>query len=88
MKPCRPSSSPSPSLSFFFFLLNSQTRKEGESVEAFANRVQALIAQKARLKVAPWDGYLKYYNLAEKHPDLIENQRRQYSAVIKKYAEE
>ena len=25
-----------------------------------------MIADKARLKVAPWDGYLKYYNLGEK----------------------
>lgn len=28
--------------------------------------MQRLIAGKARLKVAPWDGYLKYYNLGEK----------------------
>jgi hypothetical protein len=25
-----------------------------------------LATEKGRLKVAPWDGYLKYYNLAEK----------------------
>ena len=26
----------------------------------------SLPADKARLRVAPWDGYLKYYNLGEK----------------------
>jgi len=26
--------------------------------------------------VVPWDGYLKYYNLGEKHPQLIEKRRK------------
>jgi hypothetical protein len=26
--------------------------------------------------VVPWDGYLKYYNLGEKHPGLIEKRRK------------
>jgi hypothetical protein len=29
----------------------------------------------AKLRVVPWDGYLKYYNLGEKHPQLIEKRR-------------
>jgi hypothetical protein len=30
----------------------------------------------AKLRVVPWDGYLKYYNLGEKHPQLIEKRRK------------
>ena len=26
--------------------------------------------------MVPWDGYLKYYNLGEKHPQLIEKRRK------------
>lgn len=37
---------------------------EGESSSEFATRVQCMIAMKAGLRVVPWDGYLKYYNLA------------------------
>lgn len=48
------------------YFLEPQTRGEGESAQEFAERVQRLIADRARLKVAPWDGYLKYYNLGEK----------------------
>ena len=43
-----------------------QTQKEGESSQQFAERVQTLIAKRAGLKAVPWDGYLKYYNLAAK----------------------
>ena len=46
--------------------LEPQTRRPDESAQQFAERVQRLIAERARLKVAPWDGYLKYYNLGEK----------------------
>ena len=35
-----------------------------------------MIAQRAGLTIAPWDGYLKYYNLGAKHPDLIEKRRK------------
>lgn len=30
----------------------------------------------------PWDGYLKYYNLGEKHPGLIEKRRRVRAGVV------
>jgi hypothetical protein len=30
----------------------------------------------AHLRIVPWDGYLKYYNLGEKHPQLIEKRRK------------
>ena len=43
-----------------------QAQKEGESSQQFAERVQTLIAKRAGLKAVPWDGYLKYYNLAVK----------------------
>ena len=43
-----------------------QAQKEGESSQQFAERVQTLIAKRAGLKAVPWDGYLKYYNLAAK----------------------
>jgi glycerol-3-phosphate O-acyltransferase 3/4 len=61
------------------YFLEPQTRKEGESAAAFAERVQHMIAKKIGLKIAPWDGYLKYYNLGERHPDLIEKQRKVYA---------
>lgn len=41
------------------FFLPPQTRSKGESAQQFAERVQGLIAGRAKLKVAPWDGYLK-----------------------------
>jgi hypothetical protein len=35
-----------------------------------------MIARQAGLRVVPWDGYLKYYNLGDKHPALIEKRRK------------
>lgn len=67
------------------YFMEPQTRRDGETSQAFAERVQHLIADRAHLKIAPWDGYLKYYNLAEKHPDLIEKQRRVYSDCLRKH---
>lgn len=40
--------------------------QEGESAVDFAQRVQKMIADVAQLRIVPWDGYLKYYNLASK----------------------
>ncbi|KAK9790569.1 hypothetical protein WJX73_010646 [Symbiochloris irregularis] len=58
------------------YFLEPQTQGPEERSDQFADRVQRLIAKRANLKIAPWDGYLKYYNLAAKHPDLIEKRRR------------
>jgi glycerol-3-phosphate O-acyltransferase 3/4 len=69
------------------YFLEPQSRRPGETAQQFAERVQRMIADKARLRVAPWDGYLKYYNLGEKHPDLIEKQRRSFSQAIRAYAD-
>jgi phosphate/sulfate permease len=48
------------------YFLPPQKIQDGESGADFANRVQAMIAEVAQLRQVPWDGYLKYYNLAEK----------------------
>lgn len=39
--------------------LPPQTRAKDETAQQFAERVQSLIAARANLKIAPWDGYLK-----------------------------
>ena len=48
------------------YFLPPQTKGKDESSQQFAERVQKLIAHRAKLHVAPWDGYLKYYNLGDK----------------------
>ena len=48
------------------YFLEPQTKLPDESAQQFAERVQQLIAKKAKLTIAPWDGYLKYYNLGKK----------------------
>eukprot|EP00798_Chlamydomonas_sp_ICE-L_P011855 gene11855-14960_t len=59
--------------------LEPQQRRDGESVDDFASRVQKMIAGRAKLKVVKWDGYLKYYNLGEKNPGLIEKRRKVFA---------
>ena len=58
------------------WFLEPQAARPGETPQLFAERVQRMIAQRAGLTIAPWDGYLKYYNLGAKHPDLIEKRRK------------
>ena len=48
------------------YFLEPQVKGEDESSQQFAERVQRMIASRAKLKIAPWDGYLKYYNLASR----------------------
>lgn len=48
------------------YFLEPQTKHKDESAQQFAERVQKLIASRAKLHIAPWDGYLKYYNLGDK----------------------
>ena len=48
------------------YFLEPQTKHKDESSQQFAERVQKLIASRAKLHIAPWDGYLKYYNLGDK----------------------
>ena len=67
------------------WFLEPQQRREGETATAFASRVQKMIADKAGLKIAPWDGCLKYYNLAEKYPEMVEKQRKTYADRLKKW---
>ena len=65
--------------------LPPQVRRPGENAEMFASRVQPMIADAAKLRVVPWDGYLKYYNLGEKNPGLIETRRRVLADVLRGY---
>eukprot|EP01025_Chloroclados_australasicus_P049088 TRINITY_DN557_c0_g1_i4.p1 TRINITY_DN557_c0_g1~~TRINITY_DN557_c0_g1_i4.p1 ORF type:complete len:404 (-),score=42.26 TRINITY_DN557_c0_g1_i4:514-1587(-) len=67
------------------WFLEPQTKQEGESAQEFAERVQKMIAQKAGLRIVPWDGYLKYYNLGEKHPQLIEKRRKVFADQFLQY---
>lgn len=67
------------------WFLEPQNKREGETSDEFASRVQKMIADKAGLKIVPWDGYLKYYNLGQKNPGLIEKRRKVYAEVVKKH---
>lgn len=58
------------------YFLPPQTQRVGETSAEFASRVQELIARVAKLRIVPWDGYLKYYNLALKQPQLVEARRK------------
>lgn len=53
------------------FFLPPQQLRPGETSQHFAERVQHMIAARAKLTVAPWDGYLKYYNLGAKVSDTF-----------------
>lgn len=48
------------------YFLEPQTKLPEENAQQFAERVQKMIAERAKLQVAPWDGYLKYYTLGVK----------------------
>ena len=48
------------------YFLEPQKKADEESAQRFAERVQRLIAERAKLQIAPWDGYLKYYTLGIK----------------------
>ena len=50
------------------YFLEPQKKAGDESAQQFAERVQRLIAERAKLQIAPWDGYLKYYTLGIKVP--------------------
>jgi glycerol-3-phosphate O-acyltransferase 3/4 len=70
------------------WFLEPQQRRQEETAQQFAERVQKMIADKARLRIAPWDGYLKYYNLGEKHPDLVERQRSIYAQRVRRWLQQ
>lgn len=67
------------------YFLEPQNRWPGESWKEFASRVQKMIAKTADLRIVPWDGYLKYYNLGEKHPQLIEKRRKVFANSMQRY---
>lgn len=81
------------------YFLEPQNRRPKEDATEFAGRVQELIAKQAQLRIVPWDGYLKYYNLGQKasqalrhsltpflqNPHLIEKRRRDFAESIRTY---
>ena len=67
------------------YFLEPQYRREGETSIEFASRVQAMIARKARLKVVPWNGMLKYFKPS---PKLCEQKREIFGSAITKRLKE
>ncbi|GMH32616.1 hypothetical protein BSKO_00450 [Bryopsis sp. KO-2023] len=67
------------------YFLEPQSLQAGETPQEFSSRVQKIIADQARLRIVPWDGYLKYYNLGEKHPQLIEKRRRVFAHSVRRH---
>eukprot|EP00891_Asterochloris_glomerata_P006353 jgi/Astpho2/6353/Aster-06016 len=67
------------------YFLEPTSKRPGESSQQFAERVQGSIAQRANLRIAPWDGYLKYYNLGVKHPDLVEKRRQAFAGLLQRH---
>eukprot|EP00271_Cylindrocystis_brebissonii_P019136 TRINITY_DN56_c0_g1_i2.p1 TRINITY_DN56_c0_g1~~TRINITY_DN56_c0_g1_i2.p1 ORF type:complete len:389 (+),score=73.71 TRINITY_DN56_c0_g1_i2:172-1338(+) len=61
------------------WFLEPQTIQPGETSIEFADRVRAMIAKRAGMHVAPWDGYLKYYRPS---PKLKEKQQAKYADEI------
>lgn len=43
------------------YYIDPQTKRKGESAEAFANCVKAVICERASLTNTDWNGYLKYF---------------------------
>jgi len=62
------------------YFLEPQHKGENESSIEFASRVQQMIARKARLKVVPWNGMLKYFKPS---PKLCEQKREIFGSAIK-----
>lgn len=58
------------------WFLEPMSRAPGESAVDFAGRVQKLIAERAGLKVVPWDGMYKYIT---PRPETRERQRRAFA---------
>jgi len=53
------------------WFMEPQRRQPGETVDAFAERVRNIIAERAGLKTVPWDGLLKYYRPSGKMSDAV-----------------
>ena len=65
--------------------LEPQTRRPGESVVDFTNRVKSMIVKKAGITDVPWDGYLKYFKPS---PKFVEERRKLYaSSLIARYSQ-
>ena len=62
------------------YFLEPQYKQVGETSIEFASRVQKMIAKKARLKVVPWNGMLKYLSPS---PKLCEQKRELFGSALK-----
>ena len=62
------------------YFLEPQHKMPGETSIDFAGRVQQMIAKKARLKIVPWNGMLKYFKPS---PKLCEQKREIFGSAIK-----
>ena len=62
------------------YFLEPQHKQPGETSIEFAARVQKMIAKKARLKVVPWNGMLKYFSPS---PKLCEAKREIFGNSLK-----
>lgn len=61
------------------YWLEPQRRRNGETAEEFAERVQRLISKTAGLKFTTWNGYLKHYKPSQR---VKEAPRKQYSRML------
>ncbi|KAJ4456242.1 putative Glycerol-3-phosphate acyltransferase 9 [Paratrimastix pyriformis] len=59
--------------------LEPETQHEGETPVEFANRVKALIAQRANLKNVPYDGYFKHFRPS---PRFLEERQKRFAEHI------
>jgi glycerol-3-phosphate O-acyltransferase 3/4 len=67
------------------YFLEPTVRRDGESAEAFAQRVKLLIADKAGLKAVEWDGYLKHFLPS---PRLLSQSKQVYADAFRRLLEE
>ncbi|KAK9755640.1 hypothetical protein RND81_01G040300 [Saponaria officinalis] len=66
--------------------LEPQTLRPGETSIQFAERVRDMIAQRAGLKIVPWDGLLKY---SRPSPRLTERKQKSFAeSILARYQDE
>jgi len=61
------------------YFLEPQRRRDGESAEQFAARIQKLISKTAGLKYTEWNGYLKHYKPSQR---VKEAPKKQYAKLL------
>jgi 1-acyl-sn-glycerol-3-phosphate acyltransferase len=67
------------------YWIEPQRIRQDETVVAFADRVKALISDRARLKNLSWDGYLKNYRpTTEKQAKMRAKTRQEYEGELRR----